>query len=102
MGFPREIDIAKELEDCDTSNTNSEVILKRNALNTFREYKNRIAEIKTWTVTEDSIIVRTKKYSGIVLTIAIAIIGGSLSVPFVGGGRIAGVGPFHFLTVGWL
>ena len=93
----------KELEESDSLITDSpEIRLKRNALNTFREYKNRKAEIKSWTVTEDSVRVRTTKYSSIVLTVAILILGGSLAVPFLVGQRIPGVDPFQFVTFGWL
>src|ERR1700759_4739172 len=78
------------------------MILKRNALRTFQEYKNRKGEIESWAIIEDSIRELTRKYSGIVLTIAILIIGGSLAVPFLVGQRISGVDPFQFVTFGWL
>jgi hypothetical protein len=97
-----EIDVAKELENCEASNMNSEGRLKSNALEIFREYETRKAEIKDWAITEDSVRVRTKKYSGIVLTIAIIIIGGSLPVPFLVKNRIPGVDPFQFITFSWL
>lgn len=67
-----------------------------------REYKARKSEVKSWTVTEDSVRVRTTKYSSTVVTIALAIIGGSLSVPFLVGNGITGVDPFQFVTFGWL
>jgi hypothetical protein len=103
MIYIGDIDVALEIEDRDTSDADSaENLLKKNALTTLMEYKSRTAEIKTWTVTEDSVLVRTSKYSSLILTIAVAIIGGSLSVPFVVGERIPGVDPFQFVTFGWL
>jgi hypothetical protein len=53
-------------------------------------------------VTGDSVRVRTAKYSSSVLAIAIAIIGGALTVPFIVKEGIPGVDPFQFVTFGWL
>jgi hypothetical protein len=101
--FVRDIDVAREVEASGVSDLDSsEILLKKNALTTLTEYKSRTAEIKSWTVTEDAVLVRTSKYSSLVLIIATAIIGGSLSVPFVVGERIPGVDPFQFVTFGWL
>lgn len=98
-----DIDLARGLEECDSSSADSfETRLKKSALKTYKQYKSRQAEIQDWDVTEDSVLVRTKKYSGVVLTVAMAIIGGSLSVPFLVGERIPGVDPFQFVTFGWL
>jgi len=68
----------------------------------LRDYQSKKGEIKTWAVTEDSVRVRTAKYSSIVLTVAIGIIGGSLPVPFLVKEGIPGVDPFQFVTFGWL
>ena len=66
-----------------------------------KEYKNQKPEISDWTVAEDSVRVHTFKYSSIILTIAIAVIGGSLSIPFLVGERITGVDPFQLVTFSW-
>ena len=76
--------------------------LKKEAWKTYNEWGTRKSEIKDWTVTEEWVRVRTTRYSGIVLTIAIGIIGGSLSVPFLVADRIEGVDPFQFVTFSWL
>ncbi|KAI4210970.1 MAG: hypothetical protein LQ351_006197 [Letrouitia transgressa] len=82
--------------------SSSETSLKINAQKAFIEYKNRKLETLDWTVTEDSIRVRTIKYSTSVLAIAIAIIAGCLSIPFLVRNRIRGVDPFQFVTFSWL
>ena len=82
--------------------SSSETDLKRKAQETFEEYKNQKLEILHWTVTEDSVRVHTIKYSSIILIIAVAIIGGSLSIPFLVGKRITGVDPFQFVPFSWL
>ena len=82
--------------------SSSEPSLKMRAREILEEYKNREPEILDWTVTKDSVRVHTKKYSSIVLACAVAIIGGSLSIPFLVGERIAGVDPFQFVTFSWL
>ena len=96
----------KDIENMSESDTGDiespELDLKRNAIKILRDYEIKKAEIKSWTVTEDSVRVGTAKYSGAVLTIAFAIIGGSLVVPFVVKEDIPGVDPFQFVTFGWL
>jgi hypothetical protein len=76
--------------------------LKEDALKVFEDYTARKEEVAGWQWTEDSVKVYTKKYSYITLGVAIAIIGGSLSVPFTVGEGIAGVDPFDFVTFSWL
>lgn len=97
------IDVAKEFRERNTGNmSSSEAYLKRAALRNFEEYKTRKGEIEDWTITEDSVRVRTTKYSSSVIAVAIAVIGGSFSVPFLVGESISGVDPFQFATFGWL
>ncbi|KAH8681801.1 hypothetical protein BX600DRAFT_491959 [Xylariales sp. PMI_506] len=98
-------DLCHEVNEWDASNSGpdtAEMVLKRNAMKTLEEYKARKAEMRSWAVTEDSIRVKTTKYSGIVLGIAIGIIGGCIPIPFLVGDKIAGVDPFQFITFGWL
>jgi len=96
--------IDTELQELDNYNRDiSETTLKRNAIKVLRDYQSKTGEIKTWTVTEDSVRVRTAKYSYIVLTVALGIIGGSLTVPFVvKKGLPEQIDPFQFVTFGWL
>src|ERR1700760_3776836 len=82
---------------------NQEAIdLRRKALDLFNEYKRGKSEQDSWTISEDTIRVKTTKYSTVVLTIAIVIILGSLCVPFLVGEKIKGVDPFQFVTFAWL
>jgi hypothetical protein len=96
-------DIDNELEECNIYNRDiSETTLKKNAIKVLRDYQSKKGEFKTWTVTEDAVRTRTAKYSIIVLTVAIGIIGGNLTVPFLVKKGIPGVDPFQFVTFGWL
>jgi hypothetical protein len=96
-------DVDRELEEFDAMEiVSSEITLKRNAIRVLKEYKSRKAEIKSWAITDDSVRVRTTKYSSSVLTIAITIIAFCLSIPFWVGDKITAVDPFQFVTFGWL
>lgn len=68
----------------------------------FNQYTNRKHEAEHWEWTENSVLVYTKTYSFITLGIAVAIIGGCLSVPFIVGEGITGVDPFNLVTFSWL
>ncbi len=95
-------DIDRELENESSDRDGSGSSLRQNALKVLKDYQSKKKETDTWTVTEDSVRVRTTKYSGMTLTIACAIIGGGLTVPFLVKEGIPGVDPFQFVTFGWL
>ncbi|KAF1807839.1 hypothetical protein P152DRAFT_384734, partial [Eremomyces bilateralis CBS 781.70] len=60
------------------------------------------SEQESWAICENSVRIKTTKYSTVVLAVAIVIILGSLCVPFLVGEKIEGVDPFQFVTFGWL
>lgn len=76
--------------------------LRRKAFGIFNDYKRGESEQESWVICEDSVRVKTTKYSTVVLTVAIVIILGSLCVPFLVGKKIKGVDPFQFVTFAWL
>jgi hypothetical protein len=76
--------------------------LKRRARETYNDYLTKGLVMKSWAVSEQSILVYCQTYSRICLAIASIIVFGSLSVPFLVGKRIQGVDPFQFVTFAWL
>jgi len=77
-------------------------ILENKASKLFKEYKARTSELNSWAISEETVRVHTQKYSFLILLVAITIILGTLSVPFLVGQRIKGVDPFQFVTFSWL
>jgi hypothetical protein len=90
----------KERRDFNQSQAARE--LRKKALELLNDYKRGKSEQESWAICENSVRVKTTKYSTIVLTVAIVIILGSLCVPFLVGEKINGVDPFQFVTFAWL
>lgn len=67
-----------------------------------QDYNNRLEEIRSWTVTQDAVLVRTRVYSFGALAIAFSVIAGCIPLPFVIGDGLPGVDPFQIVTFSWL
>jgi hypothetical protein len=98
--YTEEMKILKERPDFIQSYAAME--LRRKAFELFNEYKRGESEQESWAICEDSVRVKTTKYSTVVLIVAIVIILGSLCIPFLVHEKIKGVDPFQFVTFAWL
>lgn len=65
-------------------------------------YRRRKTEIDSWTVTQDSVRVSTRRYSSVALAIAVGVIVGSVPLPFVVQDQLPGVDPFQLVMFSWL
>ena len=86
----------------DLIQSHAAIELRRKAFELFNDYKKGESEQESWAICENSVRVKTTKYSTVVLIVAIVIILGSLCVPFLVGNKIKGVDPFQFVTFAWL
>jgi hypothetical protein len=59
-------------------------------------------EINSWVKSEDSVMVHCRTYSSVALAIALLIVFGSISIPFLIQERMKGVDPFQWVTFAWL
>lgn len=66
------------------------------------EYKMHKQKMDTWIISEDSITIRCRLYVITIISIAVTIICGSISVPFVVRDAVSGVDPFQFATFAWV
>jgi hypothetical protein len=66
------------------------------------ELDQSLSEIERWVISEDCIMVHCRTYSSIVLLVAISIVLGTISVPFLVQERMKGVDPFQWITFSWL
>lgn len=65
-------------------------------------YRRRRTEIESWTVTQESVRVSTRRYSSVALAIAVGVIVGSVPLPFVVQDQLPGVDPFQLVMFSWL
>lgn len=80
QNFERGKGIDNELEECDVCDSgNSEITLKKNAIKLIVDLLFQQGRDQDLTITENLVRVRTAKYSSFVLTVAIRIIGDSLT-----------------------
>jgi hypothetical protein len=66
------------------------------------EYEKHKRKMDTWIISEDSITIRCRLYVVMIVGIAVIVICGSMSVPFVVRNAISGVDPFQFATFSWV
>lgn len=59
-------------------------------------------KMDAWVITEDSIIIKCRRYVLSIVLIAMIIVLGGMSVPFAVKERITGVDPFQITTFSWL
>ncbi len=66
------------------------------------KYKMHKQKMDTWIISEDSITIRCQLYVVTIISIAVIVVCGSMSVPFVVRDAISGVDPFQFATFAWV
>jgi hypothetical protein len=68
----------------------------------LEQYAKHKREMDTWVISEDSIMVRCRRYVVTVICIAVLIVCGGMAVPFIVGDQIRGVDPFQITTFSWI
>ncbi|KAI9709904.1 MAG: hypothetical protein M1820_002981 [Bogoriella megaspora] len=88
------------LKEEDMSNAASKT--EEHARQILTEYKRHTQKMDAWIIAEDSITINCQIYVISIISIAVIIVCGSLSVPFAVRNRIGGVDPFQFVTFTWV
>jgi hypothetical protein len=76
--------------------------VREQASHVASDLERHTSEIDDWVKSEDAIMVPCRLYSTAALTLALVIILGTISVPFLVQERMKGVDPFQWVTFAWL
>ncbi|KAH7032678.1 uncharacterized protein B0I36DRAFT_319839 [Microdochium trichocladiopsis] len=100
--FKAPLMVSEDDTEVDIGNDSPEYLLRQGVAQVLQDYASRKAEILSWTVTQDTVSVSTKRYSSTALVIAIGAILGSIPLPFVVKDSLPGVDPFQLVMFSWL
>ena len=65
-------------------------------------YAKMKSKMDQWVIAEESVTINCRRYVNAVIGIAIILVCGSMSIPFIVGTRIRGVDPFQVTTFAWV